>query len=82
MSTLAGTPTKLPLRSAMEARDLGAAVDAFAPDAVVRSPLTDKLTFNGHEQIGALERGTVGPRRASCRPARWHRTPTRAEMPG
>jgi hypothetical protein len=38
----------------MEAHDLEAAVDAFASDAVVRSPLTDRLTFNGHEQIRAI----------------------------
>jgi SnoaL-like domain len=44
----------LPLRAAMEARDVTAVVDAFAPDAVLRSPLTARLTFAGHEQIGAL----------------------------
>jgi hypothetical protein len=44
----------LPLRAAMEARDAAAVVDAFAPDAVLRSPLTTRLTFTGHEQIGAL----------------------------
>ena len=38
----------------MEARDVAAVVDAFAPDAVFRSPLTTRLTFVGHEQIGAL----------------------------
>ena len=44
----------LPLRAAMEARDVAAIVDAFAPDAVFRSPLTTRLTFTGREQIGAL----------------------------
>jgi ketosteroid isomerase-like protein len=44
----------LPFRAAMEARDLAAVVDAFAPDAVLRSPLTTRLTFTGPEQIGAL----------------------------
>ena len=44
----------LPLRAAMQARDVAAVVDAFAPDAVLRSPLTARLTFTGHEQIGAL----------------------------
>ena len=44
----------LPLRAAMEARDVAAVVDAFAPDAVLRSPLTARLTFTGREQIGAL----------------------------
>ena len=46
--------TVLPLRAAMEARDPAAIVDAFAPDAVLRSPLTTGLTFTGYEQIGAL----------------------------
>ena len=45
---------KLPIRIAMEARDLAAVVDSFAPDAVVRSPFTSKMTFDGHEQIGAI----------------------------
>jgi hypothetical protein len=38
----------------MEARDLAAAVDTFAPDAVLRSPLTDMLTFSGREEIRAV----------------------------
>ena len=42
------------LRAAMEARDVDAVVDCFAPDAVFRSPLTDRLTFTGHAQIRAL----------------------------
>jgi hypothetical protein len=53
-TTLAPNPAPLPLRAAIEARDLAAAVAAFAPDAVVRSPLTDRLTFTGPEQIGAV----------------------------
>lgn len=44
----------LPLRAAMEARDMAAVIDAFAPGAVFRSPLTTGLVFTGHEQIGAL----------------------------
>jgi len=47
-------PAVLALRAAMEARDVAAVVDAFAPDAVLRSPLTTRLTFTGHEQIRAL----------------------------
>jgi hypothetical protein len=47
-------PDKLDLRLAMEARDLAAAQAAFAPDAVLRSPLTSRLAFRGHEQIGAV----------------------------
>ena len=33
---------------------MAAVVGAFAPDAVFRSPLTTRLAFTGHEQIGAL----------------------------
>jgi hypothetical protein len=52
----AGEPSlaKLPFRVAMEARDLGAIVESFAPDAVLRSPLTEKLAFTGREQIGTV----------------------------
>lgn len=45
---------KLPLRAAMEARDLDAVLDSFAPDAIIYSPLTAKLTFTGREQISAV----------------------------
>ena len=44
----------LPLRAAMEARDLQAVVDAFAPDAVLRSPFTSRLAFTGRDQIAAV----------------------------
>lgn len=54
MSALVDSPTKLPLRTAMEARDLSAVMDAFAPDAVVRSPLTSSLAFEGHEQVHTI----------------------------
>jgi SnoaL-like domain len=54
MSARLDSPPMLPLRAAMEARDLTAATEAFAPDAVFRSPLTNRLTFTGREQIGAL----------------------------
>jgi hypothetical protein len=54
MPTLAPAPTKLPLRAAFEARDHAAVVNAFAPDAVFRSPITGGMAFDGHEQIGAL----------------------------
>jgi hypothetical protein len=46
--------TKLPLRVAMEARDRGAVMDSFAHDAVLRSPFTDNLAFEGHHQIDEL----------------------------
>lgn len=42
------------LRAAMQARDIDAVVECFAPDAVFRSPLTDRLAFTGHAQIRAL----------------------------
>jgi hypothetical protein len=51
---LTPTPAELPLRKAMEARDLAAVMDAFAADAVFRSPLTESFVFQGREQIGAL----------------------------
>jgi SnoaL-like domain len=47
-------PGPLALRAAMEARDHRAVVEAFAPDAVLHSPFTSKLSFTGHEQIGAV----------------------------
>ena len=47
-------PVMLPLRAAMEARDVSAVVDCFAPDAVFRSPFTANLVFTGAEQIRAL----------------------------
>jgi SnoaL-like domain len=54
MSALADSPTKLPLRTAMEARDLSAVMDTFAPGAVVRSPFTSSLAFEGHEQVHTI----------------------------
>jgi hypothetical protein len=56
MPELEEIPTMLPLRAGVEARDLAAVVDAFAPDAIVRSPITGALAFEGREQIGALMR--------------------------
>jgi hypothetical protein len=38
----------------MEARNVAAVVDLFAPDAVFHSPLTERLAFTGPEQIGPL----------------------------
>jgi ketosteroid isomerase-like protein len=54
MPSLNDAPAKLPVRSAMEAGDADAALAAFAPDAVVRSPFTSRVTFSGHEQIRAV----------------------------
>jgi hypothetical protein len=48
------SPTKLPVRAAMEARDRAAVVDAFAEDAVLRSPFTPNLVFTGRGQLAAL----------------------------
>lgn len=42
------------MRAAMERRDICAVADAFAANAEFHSPLTDKLTFRGREQIAAL----------------------------
>jgi hypothetical protein len=54
MATVERHSDPLPLRAAMEAGDAGAAVAAFAPDAVLHSPLTGRLSFTGHEQIAAI----------------------------
>src|SRR5271170_3385583 len=54
MPELNETTATLPLRAGIEAGDLAAVVDAFAPDAVVRSPITGALTFAGREQIRAV----------------------------
>ena len=54
MSALQHRPTKLPIRAAMEARDRAAVVDAFAEDAVLRSPFTPSLVFTGRDQLAAL----------------------------
>ena len=54
MPALASRPAELALRRAMEARDMAAVLEAFAPDAVLHSPLTDRLAFAGREQIGTI----------------------------
>jgi hypothetical protein len=56
MPELNETAAVLPFRAGIEAGDLAAVVDAFAPDAVVHSPITDALRFEGLEQIGAVFR--------------------------
>jgi hypothetical protein len=38
----------------MEARDRRAVLDTFAEDAVLRSPFTDNLVFEGREQLDPL----------------------------
>jgi hypothetical protein len=38
----------------MEARDRPAVVEAFAENAVLRSPFTDNLAFEGREQLDAI----------------------------
>jgi len=42
------------LAVAMKARDVAAVREAFAPDAIFHSPLTEALVFKGREQIGLL----------------------------
>jgi hypothetical protein len=54
MPELESAPVKSALRVAMEARDLSAIADTFAPDAEFWSPLTAKLTFKGREEITAI----------------------------
>ncbi len=51
---MATTTTALPLRTAMESRDVRAVVESFTPDAVFHSPLTSKINFRGRDQIGRL----------------------------
>jgi hypothetical protein len=46
--------TKLPLRVAMEARDHRAVTESFADNAVIRSPFTDSLAFEGRDQLDKL----------------------------
>jgi len=41
----------LAIRKAMEAHDLEAAVNCFAPDAVVYSPFTTRTSFRGTDQV-------------------------------
>lgn len=56
MSAAVEPVTKLPFRTAVEARDHAALMDAFAPDAVLRGPNTNRVAIEGREQIGALYR--------------------------
>jgi hypothetical protein len=46
--------TKLALRVAMEARDHGAVMESFAENAVLRSPFTDNLAFEGRDELDKL----------------------------
>ena len=46
--------TKLAVRVAMEARDRRAVVEAFAENAVLRSPFTDNLAFEGRDQLDTI----------------------------
>jgi ketosteroid isomerase-like protein len=50
------TASELRFRTAVEARDPDAVADAFAPDAVLRSPNTGSLDLRGREQITGLYR--------------------------
>ena len=43
-----------PFRQAMEAGDLEAVMACFAPDAVLRSPITNRIKFRGREQLTDL----------------------------
>lgn len=42
------------LAVAMQARDIASVREAFAPDAIFHSPLTEALAFKGRAQIGLL----------------------------
>lgn len=54
MSASPVLPASLALREAMEKRDLAAVLDTFAEDAVIRSPFTSRLAFEGRAQIEGL----------------------------
>ena len=54
MTVIASLSAGSSMRAAMEKRDTRAVANAFAADAEFHSPLTDKLTFKGREQIAAL----------------------------
>ena len=54
MTIIASVSAGSSMRAAMERRDARAVADAFAVDAEFHSPLTDKLTFKGREQIVTL----------------------------
>ncbi|MEV6913110.1 nuclear transport factor 2 family protein [Amycolatopsis sp. NPDC051071] len=41
-------------RRAVEKRDVTLALSAFAPDVVVHSPLTSRVRFTGHAELGPL----------------------------
>src|SRR5436853_74642 len=56
MSAVEAPIAKLPFKPAVEARDLDALVDAFAPDAVIRGPNSDAFLVRGHDQIRRLYR--------------------------
>jgi hypothetical protein len=43
-----------PLAKAMYVRDVAAVREAFTPNAIFHSPLTEALAFKGREQIGLL----------------------------
>ena len=51
MSLAEPHPEVLPFRAAMEAGNADAVADCFAPDAILRSPFTEKLAFTGRDQI-------------------------------
>ncbi|RSM83318.1 nuclear transport factor 2 family protein [Amycolatopsis sp. WAC 01375] len=48
------TDTTERYRRALETRDVELGLSAFAPDAVVRSPLTDRVRFTGHVELRPL----------------------------
>ncbi|WP_037315482.1 nuclear transport factor 2 family protein [Amycolatopsis orientalis] len=48
------TDTTERYRRAIETRDVALALSAFAPDAVVHSPLTSRVRFTGHAELEPL----------------------------
>lgn len=44
-------PTTVLMRKAAEARDVNGVLDTLAADVILRSPITDRVVFRGHDQV-------------------------------
>lgn len=55
-SQLGQHATTARFRSVVEAKDIPGVLDTLAPNVVLRSPITDQVTFVGKEEIGELLR--------------------------
>lgn len=55
-STSAASTTTKTLRAAAERGDAEAVADLLAPDVIFHSPMTDRVRFEGKEEVAALHR--------------------------